>query len=100
MRLSPALATRITDRVCEADLLLVVPLAFHRSFAEQFSTPKIFLTKCFIILGLAVWALQRIWSASRRPNSLPARLAVARLRRNGAGFLPVQPGSSVQSSGS
>ncbi len=74
MRLSPALAARIMDRVCEAGLLLIVPLVFHRGFAEQFSTPKIFLTKCFIILGLAVWALQRIWSSSRRQIPFPLGL--------------------------
>ncbi len=41
----------------EAGLLLVLPLAFYRGFAEQFSTPKSFLTKSLIIVGLAVWAL-------------------------------------------
>lgn len=74
MKTSPALAARIIDRVCEAGLLLILPLAFHRGFAEQFSTPKIFLTKCFIILGLAVWALRRIWSSSRRSIPFPLRL--------------------------
>jgi hypothetical protein len=38
-------------------LLVVLPLAFYRGLAEQFSTPKFSLTKSFMISGLVVWAL-------------------------------------------
>ena len=43
---------------------MVLPLAFCRGFAEQFSTPKFFITKFLIITALAIWGLGRIWTAS------------------------------------
>jgi O-antigen ligase len=65
MNFPRALRARIGNGLGEAGLLLVLPLVFHRSFVEQFSTPKFFLTKCLIITGLAVWAVD----ALRRPAS-------------------------------
>lgn len=44
-----------------AGLLLVLPLVFHRGFAEQFSYPKLYLTQSLIITGLAAWALCLAW---------------------------------------
>jgi len=75
MKFPRALGGRIRNVVWEAGLLLVLPLAFYRGFAEQFSTPKFFLTKCLIITGLAVWALGGVWTRSlcrvRFPLGLP-----------------------------
>jgi O-antigen ligase len=52
-------------------LLVVLPLAFYRGFAEPFSTPKFFLTKFLMISGLAVWALGKIWAPTLRPLRFP-----------------------------
>ena len=75
MKFPPELGGRIKIGIWEAGLLLVLPLAFYRGFAEQFSTPKFFLTKCLIIIGLAVWALAGIWTPRlprlRFPLGLP-----------------------------
>jgi putative inorganic carbon (HCO3(-)) transporter len=70
----PALAGRIRNGIWEAGLLVLLPLVFHRGFAEQFSTPKFFLTKYFIITGLAVWALDGIWTPPRRRRRFPLGL--------------------------
>lgn len=51
---------RIRNGIWEAGLLLVLPLFFWRGFAEQFTTPKLFLAKCLVIVGVAVWTLERI----------------------------------------
>ena len=45
---------------------MVLPLAFYRGFAEQFSIPKLFLAKCLVISGLVLWALGGIWTRPRR----------------------------------
>ena len=66
MKHPPALAGRIVKGIGEAGLLLVLPLAFYRNFAEQFSTPKVLLTEFLIITGLAIWALCRVWTPSPR----------------------------------
>jgi O-antigen ligase len=65
MKFPPGLGGRIRNTIWEAGLLLVLPLFFYRGFAEQFTTPKLFLAKCLVIIGLAVWALERIWSGWR-----------------------------------
>src|SRR5271166_6656457 len=65
---------RIRNRIGETGLLLVLPLAFHRSFAEQFSTPKFFLTKCFVIAGLVVWALSGVWTPAPPRRHFALRL--------------------------
>ena len=62
---------RTRNVIWEVGLLVVLPLAFSRGFAEQFSTPKFFLTKLIIIAGLAVWALGRIWTPAPRPVQFP-----------------------------
>jgi O-antigen ligase len=49
--------------------LFVLPLAFYRGFTEQFSAPKLFLSKSLIVAGLAVWAIDRVW----RPSTHRAR---------------------------
>ena len=74
MKFPPALGGRIRNGIWEAGLLLVLPLAFHRGFAEQFSTPKFFLTKCLIITGLAVWALGGVWTPALRRVRFPLGL--------------------------
>ena len=74
MDLPQAPGGRIRNRIWEAGLLLVLPLAFHRGFAEQFSTPKLFLTKCLIIAGLAVWALGGVWTPALRRMRFPLGL--------------------------
>ena len=66
MNSPPTLGGRVRNWIWEAGLLLVLPLAFYRGFAEQFSTPKFFLTKFLMITGLAVWGLGRIWTAPPR----------------------------------
>jgi len=60
MKFPRALGACTRNWTWEAGLLLVLPLGFYRGFAEQFSTPKSFLTKSLIIVGLAVWALSGI----------------------------------------
>ena len=62
----PSLGCRIRNGIWEAGLLVVLPLAFCRGFAEQFSTPKLFLIKTLIISGLAVWILGKVWNSSAR----------------------------------
>jgi O-antigen ligase len=57
MKFPRGLGAYIRNWTWEAGLLLVLPLFFWRGFAEQFSTPKSFLTKSLIVVGLAVWAL-------------------------------------------
>ncbi len=57
---------RCADRSLEAGLLLVLPLVFWREFPEQFSSPKLFLTRILIVSGLAAWGLNRIWASSGR----------------------------------
>jgi tetratricopeptide (TPR) repeat protein len=66
MKSLQAPASCIRNGIWGAGLLLVLPLAFCRGFAEQFSTPKLFLAKCLIIAGLAVWGLDRVWAPPRR----------------------------------
>src|ERR1019366_6617113 len=61
MRFPRALGTKVRNDIWEAGLLFVLPLAFYRGFAEQFSAPKLFLSKILIITGLAVWAIDRVW---------------------------------------
>ncbi len=70
----PAVWSRIRNGIWETGLLLVLPLAFHRGFAEQFSTPKFFLAKCLLITGLAVWAIGLIWRPRTRPRRFPLGL--------------------------
>jgi O-antigen ligase len=74
MKFPPAFAGRIRNVIWEAGLLVVLPLAFYRGFAEQFSTPKLFLTKCLILGGLAIWALGGVWIRPLRPVRLSAGL--------------------------
>jgi len=74
MKFPQALGGRIRNVVWEAGLLLVLPLAFYRGFAEQFSTPKYFLTKCLIITGLAIWALGWVWTPALRRVRFPLGL--------------------------
>ncbi len=57
---------RCADRSLEAGLLLVLPLVFWREFPEQFSSPKLFLARILIVIGLAAWGLNRIWATSGR----------------------------------
>lgn len=66
MKGRPALGGRVRSWIWEVGLLLVLPLAFYRGFAEPFSTPKFFLTKILIITALAIWGLGRIWTAPPR----------------------------------
>ena len=66
MKCPPVLGGRVRSWIWEVGLLLVLPLAFYRGFAEQFSTPKFFLTKFLIITALAIWGLGRIWTAPPR----------------------------------
>ena len=61
----------IRNAIWEAGLIVVLPLTFTRGYAEQFSTPKFFLTKLTIIAGLAVWALGRIWTPTQRQIRFP-----------------------------
>ena len=56
-----ALNHRIRNTAWEATLLLLLPLAFYRGFAEPFSTPKSFLAKFAVISGLALLGLEEIW---------------------------------------
>ena len=100
MKFPQASGGRIRNWIWEAGLLLVLPLAFYRGFAEQFSTPKFFLTKCLIITGLAVWALGGVWTPALRRVRFPLGLAVARVQYGGADFLSGEPGSSFQPDGS
>lgn len=60
-------------RVLEPGLLVVIPLAFWRGFLEQFSYPKIFLTKVFVLSGLVVWGLTLLW----RNQAWPSRFRMA-----------------------
>jgi len=57
--------------VLAAGLLLVVPLAFHRGFAEQFSYIKLVLAEGLVLLGLTIWALGLIWGKCRWPRRFP-----------------------------
>ncbi len=61
---------RVWVRLLAVGLLMVVPLAFDRGFAEQFSYVKIFLTKLLVILGVGAWALAFLAGKIRRPASL------------------------------
>jgi O-antigen ligase len=61
MKISRLSAARLLVRTLEAGLLLVLPLVFHRGFAEQFSYPKLYLTQILIIIALAAWALGIVW---------------------------------------
>jgi O-antigen ligase len=74
MKFSQALVGRIRNGVWEAGLLLVLPLAFYRGFAEQFSTPKLFLTKGLIIVGLAIWMLGLLWGVGLKRARFPLGL--------------------------
>jgi len=74
MEFQQTLGGRIRNGIAEAGLLLVLPLAFYHGFAEQFSTPKFYLTKCLIISGLAVWALSWVWTQPRRRARFPLGL--------------------------
>jgi len=65
MKIPHARGGPIGSWIWEAGLLLVLPLAFNRDFAEQFSTPKFFLTKCLLIAGLTMWALGKVWRTPR-----------------------------------
>jgi len=51
-----------------AGLLLAVPFAFHRGFAEQFSYIKLVLTEGLVLLGLTIWALGLIWGKRHWPR--------------------------------
>jgi len=66
MKCTPALWGQVRNWIWEIGLLLVLPLSFYRGFAEQFSTPKFFLTKLLMIAGLAVWGLGKIWTVPPR----------------------------------
>jgi len=66
MKFAQGQGSRIRNGVWEAGLLLALPLVFARGFAEQFSTPKIILAKCFIIAGLSVWGLGSAWAPTLR----------------------------------
>jgi O-antigen ligase len=79
MKFPQAFGVRIENRIGEAGLLLVLPLAFYRGFAEQFSTPKFFLTKCLITTGLAVWMLGRVWTPRLRRVRFPLGLPLLAL---------------------
>ena len=72
MKCPPTFLANARNKIWEAGLLLVLPLVFHRGFAEQFSTPKFFLTKSLIISGLALWAVGSVPrpTACRRRFSL------------------------------
>ncbi|MBZ5566149.1 MAG: hypothetical protein LAP13_27495, partial [Acidobacteriia bacterium] len=50
----------------EAGLVLVLPLVYSRELPEQFSSPKLFLTRVLIVCGLAAWGLSRIWATRGR----------------------------------
>lgn len=56
-------------------LLLLLPLSFCRGFTEQFSYPKILLTKVLIVVGLFMWASGLTWgkvvAAWKSPLVLP-----------------------------
>ena len=74
MKFPQALGSRIRNAIWEAGLLLALPLAFYRGFAEQFSTPKFFLTKCLIISGLTFWGLDWVWKPAVRRARFPLGL--------------------------
>jgi O-antigen ligase len=65
--------------VLVAGLLLAVPLAFHRGFAEQFSYIKLVLTEGLVLLGLTVWGLGLIWGELRWPRRFGLGLPLALL---------------------
>jgi O-antigen ligase len=64
-----------------AGLLLAVPLAFHRGFAEQFSYIKLIITEGLVLLGLLIWALALVWGGLHWPKqfALGAPLALLAL---------------------
>jgi hypothetical protein len=68
MKISCFSAARLGVRILEAGLLAVLPLVFSRCFAEQFSTPKVYLTQILVLAGLAVWALSLIWQKTAWPR--------------------------------
>jgi tetratricopeptide (TPR) repeat protein len=65
--------------VLEAGGLLLLPLAFSRSFVEQFSYPKVCLTEVLSILGLAAWALGLVWRKAAWPPPFRLRAPLALL---------------------
>ena len=71
MKLSQPSVGRIRNFIWEAGLLLILPLVFYHGFAEQFSTPKLFLAKCLVICGLALAALEWAWRPSFRKPRTP-----------------------------
>jgi O-antigen ligase len=64
-----------------AGLLLAVPLAFHRGFADQFSYIKLIITEGLVLLGLLIWALALVWGGLHWPKqfALGAPLALLAL---------------------
>jgi hypothetical protein len=60
-------------------LLLVLPLLFSRRFAEQFSTPKVYLTQILVFVGLAAWALALVWGKLAWPRRFPLAAPLALL---------------------
>ena len=67
--------------VLAAGLLLAVPLAFHRGFAEQFTYIKLISTDGLVLLGLLIWALALVWGGLHWPKqfALGAPLALLAL---------------------
>ena len=53
--------TRIGKTAVEAGLLLVLPLFFSRSFAEQFSYPKKVLAEILVMGAASAWVLGAVW---------------------------------------
>jgi O-antigen ligase len=54
--------------ILEAGLLLVLPLLFSRSVAEQFSYPKRLLAQVLVILAAGAWAAGVIWGKAAVPR--------------------------------
>jgi O-antigen ligase len=68
--------------IFQAGLLVVLPLLFSRSFAEQFSYPKKALAEILVIAAAGAWAVGVIWGKAAVPRHSPliwplAFLAVA-----------------------
>ncbi len=59
---------RLGAGLLAAGLLVLVPLIFSRSFPEQFSFVKTFITKLLLVLGSAAWALGLVWGKLRWPR--------------------------------
>lgn len=70
MRLPRLPVFPILERLMEAGLLLVLPLVFSRSFAEQFTYPKSLLAQVLVICGFALCALEFAWGIFPWPQDL------------------------------